>query len=157
MFFLFSERILLFLNGYLSNNKISQSNFRCVKLFIHKTIHPCSYQLYRRKYSWLVIVEFCIYQFWRHAIYCSSVFPKLLKRQHFRVFCRFFLVKLSRSRFLKLNISRTVSPILMILVSFSRILNGLSDEIKLLWRCSSPLNRDYYLVTLSCKLQCFFH
>ena len=28
---------------------------------------------------------------------------------------------------------------LMILVSFCRILNGLSDEINLFWRCSSPL------------------
>ena len=27
----------------------------------------------------------------------------------------------------------------MILVSFYRILKGLSDEINLLWRCSSPL------------------
>ena len=29
----------------------------------------------------------------------------------------------------------------MILVSFCRILNGLSDEINLFWRCSSPLNK----------------
>ena len=33
-------------------------------------------------------------------------------------------------------------PILMILVSFCRILNGLLDEINLFWRCSSPLNKD---------------
>ena len=61
--------------------KISQSYFRCVKLFIHKI--SCLYQLYRRKYSRLVIVEFCIYHFWRHTIYCSSVFAKLLKNNIF--------------------------------------------------------------------------
>ena len=31
----------------------------------------------------------CIYHFWRYTIYCSSVCTKLLKRQHFRFFCRF--------------------------------------------------------------------
>ena len=118
--------------------KISQSYFRCVKLFIHKI--SCLYQLYRRKYSRLVIVELCIYHFWRHTIYCSSVFAKLLKKQHCRFFCRFFLVKFSKSQSLKLIILRTAWPILMILVSFCRILNGLSDEINLFWRCSSPLN-----------------
>ena len=33
---LFSDIMLLFLNGYHDNNKISQSYFRGVKLFIHK-------------------------------------------------------------------------------------------------------------------------
>ena len=124
--------------------KISQSYFRCVKLFIHKI--SCSYYLYRRKYLSLVIVELCIYHFWRHTIYCSSVFAKLLK---FRFFCRFFLVKLSKSQSLKLHISRTAWPILMILVSFCRILNGLSNEISLFWRCSSPL-RIMYLSGFIC-------
>ena len=57
----------------------------------------------------------------------------------FSVFLSLFLVKLSKYQCLKLNISRTPWPILMILVSFCRILNGLSDEIRLFWRCSSPL------------------
>ena len=111
--------------------KVSQLYFRCVKLFIHKI--SCSYQLYRRKYSTLVIVELCIYHFWRHIIYCSSGFAKLLKKQHFRFFCHFFLAKSPKSQSLKLNISRTAWPISMILVSFCRILNGRSDEINLFW------------------------
>ena len=87
-----------------------------------------------------VYFELCIYHFRRHTIDCSSVFTKFLKKkQRFRFFCRFFLVKLSKSQSLKLNISRTAWPILMILVSFCRILDGLSDEINLFWRCSSPL------------------
>ena len=53
-------------------------------------------------------------------------------------FLSFFLGKLFQSRSLKLNISRTAQQILMILVSFCRILNGLSDVINLFWRCSSP-------------------
>ena len=61
--------------------EISESYFRCVKLFIHKI--SCSYQLYRRKYSRLVIVELCIYHLSRHTIYCSSVFAKLLKNNIF--------------------------------------------------------------------------
>ena len=69
---------------------------------------------------------------------CSSVCANPLKTT-FSVFRSFFLVKLSKSRSLKLNISRTAWPILMILVSFCRILNSRSDEINLFWRCSSPL------------------
>ena len=64
---------------------------------------------------------------------------KFSKKTTFSVFLSFFLVKLSKSRSLKLNISRTAWPILMILISFCRILNGRSDEINLFWRCSSPL------------------
>ena len=56
----------------------------------------------------------------------------------------FSVVKLSKSRSLKLNISRTAWPILMILVSFGRILNGLSNEINLFWHCSSPLRKKTY-------------
>ena len=62
---------------------------------------------------------------------------KTSKKTTFSVFLSFFLVKLSKSRSLKLNISRTAWPILMILVSFCRILNGLSNEINLFWRHSS--------------------
>ena len=58
----------------------------------------------------------------------------------------FSLVKLSKSQFLKLNISRTAWPILTILVSFCRILNGLSDEINFFWRCNSPLKCQKMLV-----------
>ena len=61
------------------------------------------------------------------------------KKTTFSVFLSFFLVKSPKSQSLKLNISRTAWPILMILVSFCRILNRLSDEINLFWRCSSPL------------------
>ena len=61
--------------------KISQSYFRCVKLFIYKI--SCSYKLYNRKYSRLVIAELCIYHFRCHTIYCSSVFVKLLKNNIF--------------------------------------------------------------------------
>ena len=93
--------------------KISQLYFRCVKLFIHKM--NCAHNLL----------------FFR--------FRKISKKTIFSGFLSFFLVKLSKSQSLKLNISRTTWPILMILVSFCRILNGLSDEINLLWRCSSPL------------------
>ena len=72
-------------------------------------------------------------------IYCFSGFAKLLKKTTFSVFLSFFLVKLPKSHSLKLNISRTAWPILMILVSFCRILNSLSDEINLFRHCSSPL------------------
>ena len=64
---------------------------------------------------------------------------KTSKKTTFSVFLSFSLVKLSKSRSLKLNILRTAWPILMVLVSFCRILNGLPDEINLFWRCSSPL------------------
>ena len=69
-------------------------------------------------------------------------FCKTSKKTIFSGFLSFFLVKLSQSQSLKLNISRTTWPILMILVSFCRILNGFSDEINLLWRCSSPLTLE---------------
>ena len=67
-------------------------------------------------------------------------FCKTSKKTTFSVFLSFFLVKSPKSQSLKLNISRTAWPILMLLVSFCRILNGISDEINLLWRCSSPLS-----------------
>ena len=66
-------------------------------------------------------------------------FSKTSKKTTFSVFLSFFLVNSPKFQSLKLNISRTAWPILMILVSFCRILNGLSDEINLFWRCSSPL------------------
>ena len=66
-------------------------------------------------------------------------FCKTSKKTTFSVFLSFFLVKSPKSQSLKLNISRTARTILMILVSFCRILNGFSDEINLFWRCSSPL------------------
>ena len=66
-------------------------------------------------------------------------FCQTSKKSTFSVFLSFFLVKLPKSQSLKLNISRTAQPILTILVSFCRILNGLPDEINLFWRCSSPL------------------
>ena len=73
-------------------------------------------------------------------------FCKTSKKTTFSVFLSFFLVKSPKSQSLKLNISRTAWPILMILVSFCRILNGLSDEINLFWRCSSPLTVNYKIL-----------
>ena len=121
--------MLLFLNGYHCNNKLLQY-FRCVKLFIHKISR--SYLALQTKYLRLIIVQLCINTFWRHTI-------KTSKKQHFRFFCRFFSHKIVQISVLKLNILRTAWPILLILVSFRRILKGLSDEINLFWRCSSPL------------------
>ena len=66
-------------------------------------------------------------------------FCKTSKKTTFSIFLSFFLVKSPKSQSLKLNISRMAWPILMILVSFCRILNGRSDKINLFWRCSSPL------------------
>ena len=66
-------------------------------------------------------------------------FVQTSQKTTFLGFLSFFLIKLSKSRSLNLNILRTAWPILMILVSFCRTLNGLSNEITLFWRCSSPL------------------
>ena len=73
-----------------------------------------------------------------HSIVLQFV-QKPLKKTTFSVLLSFFVVKLSKSRSVKLNISRTAWPTSMVLVSFCRILNGISDEINLFWRCSSPL------------------
>ena len=85
-------------------------------------------------------------------------FSKTSKKKTFSVFLSFFLVKSPKFQSLKLNISRTAWPILMILVSFCRILNGLSDEINLFWRCISPLsaNSTVFLTTAKdyVKLSC---
>ena len=51
----------------------------------------------------------------------------------------FSVVKFAKSRSLKLNILKTAWPILIILVLFCRILDGLSDKVNLFWCCSSPL------------------
>ena len=115
--------------------KISQSYFRCVELFIHKILS--SYQVYRRKYSRLFFFVHLSFLTSHNLLFFSLC--KSSKKTTFSVFLSFFLVKLSKSRSLKLNISRTAWPILMILVTFCRILNGRSDEINLFWRCSSPL------------------
>ena len=79
-----------------------------------------------------------------NTIYCFSVCAKSLKTT-FSVFVSFFLVKLSKSPSLKLSISRTAWPILMIFVLFWRTLNRRSDEINLFGRCSSPLSTVYKL------------
>ena len=54
---------------------------------------------------------------------CAIIISDASRKQHFRFFCRFFSKKLSKPQSLKLNISRTAWPIVMILVSFCRILN----------------------------------
>ena len=72
-------------------------------------------------------------------IYCFSGFAKRLKNNIFG-FSVVFSRKIAQISFFKqLNISRTACLILMILVSFCRILNSLSDKINLFWHCSSPL------------------
>ena len=127
--------MLLFLNGYHSTTKISQSYFRCVTLYIHKI--SCSYQVYRRKYSRLFIVELYVYHYYyltSHNLLFFSLY-KTSKKQHFRVSVVLFSRKIVKSLSLKLNISKTAWQILMILVSFCRILGGLSDEINLFWCC----------------------
>ena len=58
-------------------------------------------------------------------------FCRTSKKTTLSVFLSFFLGKLSKSRSVKLNISRTVQRILTILVSLCRILNGLLDEVNL--------------------------
>ena len=83
--------------------------------------------------------ELCIYHFRRHTVYCFSICAKPLKNNIIGFFCRFFLAELSKSRSLKSNISGMAWPILMILVSFYRTLNSLSDEMNLFWCCISPL------------------
>ena len=61
--------------------KLSQSYFRCVKLFIHEIL--CSYQVYRWKSSRLSIVKLCIYHFCHYTIYCSSDCEKPLENNIF--------------------------------------------------------------------------
>ena len=141
-FSLFSDIMLLFSNGYHGNNKNITVVFQmCQTIHPHVRISSTDGNIR----NWLLLnCAFIIY----HAfitICCSSVFAELLKNNIFG-FSVVFLVKLFTSRSLKLNISRTAWPILMILVSFCRILDGLSDEINLFWSCSSPLRM---LATLS--------
>ena len=117
--------------------KISQSYFRCVKLFIQKNymfVLAVQTEIFDTGYCWIVHLSFLT----SHNLLFFR-FCKTSKKTTFSVFLSFFLVKSPKSQSLKLNISRTAWPILMILVSFCRILNGLSDEINLFWRCSSPL------------------
>ena len=129
--------MVLFLNGYHGNKKYHScisdvSNFSSIKFHVH--ISPTDGNIRH----WLLLnYAFIIADV--TMIYCFSGFAKLLKKTAFSVFLSFFLINLPKSHSLKLNISRTAWPILMILVSFCRILNSLSDKINLFWHCSSPL------------------
>ena len=130
--------MLLFLNGYHGNknyhSRISDvSNFSFIKF--HVRISPTDGNI---RHLLLLNCAFIIADV--TIIYCFSGFAKLLKKQHFRFFCRFSR-KIAQISFFKVEFSRTAWPILklMILVSFCRILNSLSDEINLFWHCSSPL------------------
>ena len=129
--------MLLFLNGYHDNKKYHSrisdvSNFSSIKF--HVRISPTDGNIRH----WLLLNRaFIIADV--TIIYCFSGFAKLLKKTNIFGFSVVFLVKLPKSHSLKLNISRTALPILMILVSFCRILNSLSDEINLFWHCRSPL------------------
>ena len=53
------QLMLLFQIGYHGNKNISQLYPRCLRLFIRKIL--LSYQVYRRKYSRLLIVELSTY------------------------------------------------------------------------------------------------
>ena len=129
--------MLLFLNGYHGNNKNITVVFQMCQ-----TIHPQNFmfvlavqtEIFDTGYCWIVHLSFLT----SHNLLFFK-FCKTSKKTTFSGFLSFFLVKSPKSQSLKLNISRTAWPILMILVSFCRILNGLSDEINLFWRCSSPL------------------
>ena len=127
---------------------ISQSYFRCFKLFIHKILS--SYQVYRRKYSRLFIVDMWIYHFWRHTIYCSSVCAKLLRNNIFG-FSVVFLAKLSKSRLLELNISRTAWLILMILVLILQDFEWLFQWNKLVSALQFSFNCFVFVTTLVWK------
>ena len=96
-------------------------------------------EIFDTGYCWIVHLSFLT----SHNLLFFR-FCKTSKKTTFSVFLSFFLVKLPKSQSLQLNISRTAWPILMILVSFCRILNGLSDEINLFWRCSSPLRQRWH-------------
>ena len=120
--------------------KISQSYFRCVKLFIHKISCRTSSTNGNIR-DWLLLNCVSIISDVTQSIVLQ--FCKTFKKTTFSVFLSFFVIKLSKS--LKLNISRTAWPILMILVSFCRILNGLSYEINLFWRRSSPLTAHSFV------------
>ena len=91
-------------------------------------------EIFDTGYCWIVHLSFLT----SHNLLFFR-FCKTSKKTTFSVFLSFFLLKSPKSQSLKLNISRTAWPIWMILLSFCRILNGLSDEINLFWRCSSPL------------------
>ena len=95
---------------------------------------PIQTEIFNTGYCWIVHLSFLT----SHNLLFFR-FCKTSKKTTFSVFLSFFLVKFPKSQSLQLNISRTAWPILMILVSFCRILNGLSDESNLFWRCSSPL------------------
>ena len=94
-------------------------------------------EIFYAGYCWIVHLSFLTSHDLLFFMFC-----KTFKKTTFSVFLSFFLVKLSKFQYLKMNISRTAWPILMILVSSCRILNGLSDEINLFWRCSSPLTNN---------------
>ena len=109
-------------------------------------------EIFDTGYCWIVHLSFLT----SHNLLFFR-FCKTSKKTTFSVFLSFFLVKLPKSQSLKLNISRTAQPILMILVSFCRILNGILNEINLFWRCSSPLTWacGAQLVILELEWGCF--
>ena len=109
-------------------------------------------EIFDTGYCWIVHLSFLM----SHNLLFFR-FCKTSKKTTFSVFLSFFLVKSPKSQSLKLNISRTAWPILMILVSFCRILNGLSDEINLFWRCSSPLNGTREIKRFSVSTPYIYH
>ena len=151
--------MLLFQNGYLGNNKnvtvVSDvSDYSSVKFYIRirsstdGNIRDCLLN--------------CAFLTSHNLLFFSLC--KTSKKTTFSVLLSFFLVKLCKSRSLKLNISRTAWRILMILVSFCRILDGLSDGINLFWLCSSSLTEFtlrkitwcYFLHRLRIDMMLFF-
>ena len=135
---LFSDMTLLFSNGYHGNNKNIIVVFQMCQ-----TIHPYNFmfvsglrmEIFETVYCGILRLSFLT----SHNLLFFSLY-KTSKNNIFG-FLSVFLVKLPTSRSLYFNISRTAWLILMILVLFCRILNGLSDQIILVWRCSSPLRQ----------------
>ena len=128
--------MLLFLNGYHGNKKYHScisdvSNFSSIKFHVHISPTDGNIRHWLLLNCAFIIADVTIF-------YCFSGFAKLLKNSIFG-FSVIFLINLPKSHSLKLNILRTAWPILMILVSFCRILNSLSDKTNLFWHCSSPL------------------
>ena len=105
--------MLLFLNGYHGNKKYHShisdvSKFSSIKFHVRISLTDGNIRHWLLLNCAFIIADVTI-------IYCFSGFAKLLKNNIFG-FLPFFLIKLPKSHSLKLNISRTAWPILMILV-----------------------------------------
>ena len=140
---LFSDILFLFQNGYHGNNKNITDVFQ-----MSKTIHPSKFRFIFGLQTEIFLIVYCLIlqlSLVTSQNLLSFSFCKTSEKTTFLAFQSFFLGKLSKSRSLKLSISRTARWILTILVSFCRISNSLLDEIHLFWCCSSPLRKTLIL------------